>query len=130
MSKKKIIQEYMTHLPILAKATDSLSSAQVTMRSNGIRHLPVMAGLDVVGIVSDRDIKFARAAWGDRAETLTVKDIMSEEIFEVHPLQKLGEVASAMEEKKIGSAIVKDADVVVGIFTTVDALRALRDLTL
>ena len=127
MSKDRIIQKYMTHLPILANDYDSINSLQTLMRSQGIRHIPVISGLDIAGIVSDRDIKFARAVWKEKADSLKAKDIMSEEVFEVHPLTPLVDVVTQMEAQKIGSAIIKDAGVIVGIFTTIDALRALKE---
>jgi CBS domain-containing protein len=40
----------------------------------------------------------------------------------------VAEVVETMIERKLGSAVVTEDDRVVGVFTTIDALRALRDL--
>jgi acetoin utilization protein AcuB len=48
--------------------------------------------------------------------------------FTTSPDTPLADVVETMLERKLGSAVVIDHDHVVGVFTTVDALRALREL--
>ena len=51
-------------------------------------------------------------------------DIMSGKVFSVSPAQSVAEVAQAMVQGRVGSAVVIDGPWLVGIFTEGDALRA------
>jgi acetoin utilization protein AcuB len=53
---------------------------------------------------------------------------MAEEPYTVSPEEPLDVVAAIMADHKIGSAVIVDCGEVQGIFTTVDALRALLHL--
>jgi acetoin utilization protein AcuB len=53
---------------------------------------------------------------------------MAGEPYTVAPDAPLEEVATRMADRKLGSALVVDRGSVVGLFTTVDALRALAVL--
>jgi acetoin utilization protein AcuB len=53
---------------------------------------------------------------------------MSEDLYAVPPDAPLDEVVDTMAEKRYGSAIIVQNNRVVGVFTTVDACRALSEL--
>ncbi len=119
------VGEFMTHLPEEIDGRETLDVAIQLMREKGIRHLPVMEHMQVVGVLSDRDIKFAMALLGKKGGEILVREVCSDEIYVVSPRTSVREVAEHMLETKAGSAMVKDGDYLVGIFTTSDALRAL-----
>jgi diguanylate cyclase (GGDEF)-like protein len=54
--KDEPIAKYMTTDPVIAQATDDYNSVYMMMRSNNIRHIPVLNGDELVGIVSVRDL--------------------------------------------------------------------------
>jgi acetoin utilization protein AcuB len=81
-----------------------------------------------VGILSDRDLKFARGFRGIDIESTKVSDVARNELYTVSPEAPLDEVAQSMAEKRIGSAVVVQNGKVVGIFTTTDALEALSQV--
>ncbi|MCB0392446.1 MAG: CBS domain-containing protein [Bdellovibrionales bacterium] len=125
--KSPTIQKFMTRLPDEVQATENLTSATNLMRERGIRHLPVFAGSKLVGILSDRDIKFAAALLGEQAKDMKISEVCSTDLYKVSPLDKVSDVAAEMAHKKMGSALVVDGDTLVGLFTTSDALRALSE---
>lgn len=97
------------------------------MEEPGVRHLPAFRGGKLIDVVSDRNVKGALST--RQAPSLTAADVMRPEPFEVPADTPLDEVAARMAEEKYGSALVKDDDgTFLGIFTTVDACRALRQL--
>lgn len=91
----------------------------------GVRHLPVLEGGSLVGVVSERDIAFAKQL--THADKLPVAEAMSAEPLVVGPQMPLGVVAKTMAENKVGCVIVVEGRDVVGIVTTTDALAILAD---
>jgi acetoin utilization protein AcuB len=100
------------------------------MRAHQIRHLPVLDGRHIFGIISDRDIKLAKAVNSTRrdAPPVFVKDICISEPYVVDENEPLDVVAAAMGRRRLGSAIITKKGEVSGIFTTTDACRMLAEL--
>jgi acetoin utilization protein AcuB len=117
----------MTPFPHSIEVEAPLAEAHAFLRERRIRHLPVTRNGVLVGILTDRDIKLALGPdLGSPPEReLRVADVFQPETYVVDAGQPLEEVASAMAERHIGSALVTRAGKLVGIFTTTDACRAL-----
>ncbi len=98
------------------------------MSEHRIRHLPVLHGGKLVGVLTDRDVKLIESVVSEGAGELRVADAMTEEVYTTTPERGLDQVAAEMAEHKYGSAVILHDDKVVGIFTTTDACRALADL--
>jgi acetoin utilization protein AcuB len=120
------VAQYMTAMPASADEGLLLADAEERMGLDNIRHLIVLSGSHVTGVLSNRDISVALASPGADRKKMIVRDAMSEQPYVCTPTTPLHEVAHAMEAHRWGCAIVVDGDEVVGIFTTTDALRALR----
>lgn len=123
------VEEYTSSSPITIGQNADLSEAHKLMKTNGIRHLPVVENEKVVGILSERDLL---ANYGKPwAGELRVKNIMSTSILTAYVNDGLGEVAYRLSKEKKGSAIIlENDDQLYGIFTTTDALNALVELLL
>jgi len=122
------IQKYMTTTPHSIRGEETLATAAKMMHEHGIRHLPVVDSGMLLGILTDRDLKFVSSFRDVDPTTLTVEEAMTEDPYTVHPDTPLDEVAKTMASDKFGSAIVVQNEHVVGIFTTADACRALSEL--
>jgi acetoin utilization protein AcuB len=121
------IQKYMTPMPHTIGKDIPLKKAFEMMREHRIRHLPVQDGGHLVGVITDRDIKFASSFAG--AAELKVEDAMTPDPYKVSPDALVEDVAEAMAERKYGCAIVEQGNgKVVGIFTEIDALRVLAEV--
>jgi acetoin utilization protein AcuB len=120
-----MVQEFMSAQPYWIHAGAPLDRAKAVMAEHGIRHLPVMNNLTVMGIISQRDINLALGLEGTNPARLVVMDMCHGRPYIVAPRSPLREVAAEMAARGIGSAIVMDGTRLVGIFTTVDACRAL-----
>lgn len=118
----------MTVSPVVIGSDRTLADARRIMRERGIRHLPVVDGGQLVGLVSQRDLYLAETLRGVDPATDSVREAMSADPYAVPPDASLDEVAATMAERKLGSAVVVDRGSVIGLFTTVDALRALAEL--
>ena len=116
---------YMTPSPHTIGREQSLSEAHQLMRSHGIRHLPVLDGERLVGVISQRDLHLFETLDDVDPEKIAVSEAMSEDTYAVSPESTVREVAAHMANHKLGSAVIVDRGKVVGIFTAVDGLRGL-----
>jgi acetoin utilization protein AcuB len=121
------IRDYMAESPHTIGSDQPVAHASELMQKHHIRHLPVLEGGRLVGVISDRDVKIVQAFHDVDAGEVQVAEAVGVEAYTVAPDAKLDEVAMHMAEHKYGSAVVMDHNKVIGIFTTVDALRALAD---
>lgn len=122
------IQKYMTTNPHSVGVEQTLAKAHELMRTHNIRHLPVLDAGKLIGIITDRDLKFVETFRDVDAHKAKLSDFSISEVFTVKPSALLDEVCGIMAEQKLGSAIVVDNDKLVGIFTWVDALKAMSEL--
>ena len=128
MPKEITIAERMTRTPQLIGAEQSIASAHHLMRTNGIRHLPVLHGGKLVGVVSQRDLHFIESLRDVNPEEVSVEEAMTQDVYAVTPRTPLKEIVTEMAERKLGSAVVVEGQKVVGVFTTVDALDTLAGI--
>ncbi len=117
----------MTKSPHTIGRDQTLDRASEVMRTHGIRHLPVLEGGQLLGILSNRDVYLIETLQDVDPAKVTVEEAMSAEPYSVTPDASLSEVVSTMAEHKYGAAVVMKGREVVGIFTTIDALHVLAD---
>lgn len=127
-SEQPYVAQFMTSEPATADVGLLLADAEQRMTMDNIRHLVVVRDGHVVGMLSSRDIAVLLALPGVDAKGLKIGDAMTEHPFVVEMRTPIAEVAHEMERHRWGAAIVVDGDELVGVFTTTDALRALRAL--
>ena len=121
------IEQYMTPSPHSIGVEQTLATAEDMMREHGFRHLPVLHGGELVGILSARDLELVEALPDVDRSRVRVEEAMSPVPYTVEPDTELRQVAREMAERKLGSAVVMHGTRVIGVFTTTDALRALTD---
>lgn len=102
--------------------------ARDLMREHQIRHLPVLEGGKLVGVISDRDIRLLESFRDVQLDEVPVEEATTDDVYAVTPDTPLTEVAQRMAEHKYGSAVVVEGHTVVGIFTTIDAMRFISEL--
>lgn len=123
--KTKRVYAYMTPSPLTIGRDQPLSVAHAIMMKHNVRHLPVLDGGVLVGIVSDRDLRLVESISGTNPRTTFVEEAMTPEPFMVPADAPLADVIEEMIAHKYGCAVVMERAGVVGIFTTIDAMRAL-----
>jgi acetoin utilization protein AcuB len=109
------------------------------MREHDIRHVPVISGGALVGMLSDRDLAYLditgllEAEGADALQrelrTPAIK-LMSSDVLYVETETELSEVIALMIESKVGAVPVVRPGTreVLGIVSYIDVLRALQDL--
>jgi len=106
-----------------------MSQAHNMMREHSIRHLPVLEGGALVGLVSERDLHLIETLPDADPAEVTVEDAMTVDVYCVGPEDRVDAVVEWMASHKLGSAVVVDRrGAVEGIFTTIDALQVLAEV--
>jgi len=127
--RRRRVGEHMTATPVCVQLDADLEEAVKLMQEHRIRHLPVMDGDVLTGVVTDRDLSMIESLLPGEWERICVAEAMTPEPYTVQPDATLWEVAKHMAREKFGCAVVTDdRGAVVGLFTTTDALRVLADL--
>ncbi len=131
------VGNYMTPEPVTISEDESMGEALLLMRRHNIRHLPVVNGSILVGILTDRDLRraspsllsgIAEDRYQEVLDETSVARIMTREPFTVRLDTDLEEAVGVLVEKKLGSLPVVNGAELVGIFTEVDALRVLLEV--
>jgi len=118
----------MTLAPKTISYDQTLEEAGDYMRKLHLRHLPVTKGGRLIGMISDRDIQLMLAVQDLGALALRVETVFTPNPHFVNPETSIAEVANHMAQEKSGCVLVMDQNRLVGIFTTLDALKALADV--
>lgn len=122
------IRKYMTVMPHTIGKDQSLAKADMMMSELRVRHLPVLDGGKLVGILTERDVRLVETFKDVDPKAVLVDEAYSPEPFLTTPDASLSEVCAEMAAHKYGCALVVDNHKLVGIFTWVDALNAFHDL--
>ena len=119
------IKSVMTAFPYSIACDAPVSEAIAFMRRENIRHLPVTEAGELIGVISDRDIKLLLGP--DFAypnpDKLTVAEAMFREPYIVDLEENLDTVLAHMAEHHIGSTVVTRHGKLAGVFTSSDACR-------
>lgn len=134
-----LVQDWMTSTVITVDVNASMQDAMNLLKKNEIRMLPVTKGGNLVGIVTDRDLKKAQASDATTLEIhellyliskIKVKDIMSEPPITVPIDFTVEETAKQLLENKIsGAPVVDSSGRIVGAITQTDLFNAMISLT-
>ena len=127
----------MSRSVVTLTTEQTLRDAIDLLRSNRIRHLPVVDDSKVVGIVTDRDVKratpsvvsgVARDEYDRVLATTKVAQFMTREPLTVTPKSGLKAAVEIFIERKVGALPVVEDGHVVGILTEIDILRVVHDI--
>jgi acetoin utilization protein AcuB len=126
VSRGGSVADWMSKPPIAVSEETPIRQAVAHMQRGEVRHLLVMDGPVLTGIVSSRDVR--RLVTDDPSSPLLtgpVRSIMSEGPMSVTPDTPMVTAARLLLENRIGALPVRDGERIVGIFTVADALEAL-----
>lgn len=117
----------MTREVVTVLPTATVADALELIRTHNIRHLPVLDGGRVLGVVTDRDLRLALDPGTSATEAL-IQDIMSGSPVMISPDTPIESAAALLSEHRIGCLPVLEDDELVGILTRSDLLRAFVEL--
>ncbi|MEE8430295.1 MAG: CBS domain-containing protein [Candidatus Desulfatibia sp.] len=126
------VRDIMTTEVVTLKVDEELSLASDIMTLARIRHLPIIEGDRLVGIISQRDLFKASldSVMGydygearDHLKTVTIKEVMNEEIITIGPDTEIHEAGQLLIENKIGCLPVIQGNALLGMVTETDILQ-------
>jgi len=126
-----LVRDVMHYPVITVEAGVSLQEANDLMWEQGIRHLPVVEGGRLVGILTDRDLRMATSELSPMpySPQARVEEIMTTPVLTADPLDPVEEAAKVMRDRKVGCLPVVEGRELVGIITGIDLLDALVAMT-
>ncbi len=131
-----LTKDIMTENPVTATELMSVAEALGLLYELDVRHLPVVRGSELVGIISDRDLRsFSGASEEDAidavegARNANVGNFMNTNPVKVDPETNVREVVELMLMHRVGAIPVADLDTgdLLGIVSYVDLLRVLGE---
>jgi acetoin utilization protein AcuB len=134
-----LVKSWMSKDVVTIEKSASMQDAIFLLKEHGINILPVISKNELVGIVTDRDLKSAspsEATTLDMHELLylvskiKVEDVMTRSVHTVLPDHTIEEAAALLLEKKISGLPVLDENRrLVGIITRTDLFRVIISLS-
>jgi CBS domain-containing protein len=128
-----LVREWMTTVLVTVRPNAPMAEAQHLMRHRRIRHLPVVEGGRLAGIITDRDVRTvlpspatSLAAGEIRyiLDWLLVERVMTRSVITIGPDTPIADAVGLVLAHRIGALPVMENDRLVGIITETDLLRA------
>jgi CBS domain-containing protein len=135
--KEGSVREIMMGSPVTLSPDDTLDLVNDIISLGRIRHIPVLEGDRLVGVISERDLmgRAVAAIFGMKRKsksallkTYQIKDFMKKKVVTVGPDTPIKDAARLMAEKKIGCVPVLTDGSLIGLVTTTDILRYVERL--
>ncbi|WP_338376365.1 CBS domain-containing protein [uncultured Flavobacterium sp.] len=135
MKQKVPVSTIMTQNVIKLNLKDDLTKAESLFKKNKIRHIPVVNGNRIIGMLSYTDllrISFVDAV-DDEDEVVdatvynlfTVEQVMAKNLVTINPYTTIKETAEILSSKEFHALPVVEGDLLVGIVTTTDLIKYL-----
>lgn len=124
MKREVEIKEVMTDGVIAVEQDKSIVEAANLLKEENIRGLVVVDNGEAVGVIVCRDIAYEVVAEGRDPQKTKVKDVMSTDLIVAEEDEVLDDVAMAMVRNSVSRIPVVRDDMLVGILTQSDIIRA------
>ncbi|MDR4507330.1 MAG: CBS domain-containing protein [Candidatus Brocadiaceae bacterium] len=127
-----LVKDMMKTQLVTLNVDSKLGFAEDIMYLGRIRHIPVIDGENIVGLLTQRDLYKASltsivTSWEENKEFLDsvkIAEVMTKNVSTITPDLKIEEAARIMIDKKIGCLpVVKEKNRLVGLITETDVLQ-------
>ena len=132
-----LVRDYMTTELVTVQESDTLLDATMFFVRSTFRHLPVVRGRQLVGIITERDVKkyapsvlsgISAEDYNALMETTPISRVMTHDVLTVRPEQSVLEASKLLYAKRLGCLPVVQEGELVGIITTTDMLKVLAHI--
>ncbi len=132
-----LVKKRMNRDLVTVSRNDPMTLAKKILNEKKIRHLPVVEGQRLIGLVTNMDIRKAEASPATSLEIrelnylldrVKVSEIMTRKVITITPEHSVEDAATLMHEKKIGCLPVVENGNLVGMLTENDVMRFLIEV--
>lgn len=135
MKQRVPVSQIMAKALIVVNPTKKISEVNQMFSEYGIRHIPVVDGTKLVGVISKNDVLKIGYGTGDSHpealnaiyDSFQLKDIMVKDPITVTADSNIKDIAEIFAEQSFHSLPVVEKEEVVGIVTTTDLIKYLLD---
>jgi acetoin utilization protein AcuB len=117
------VRDWMTGQVEVVHPEDDVVSVRARLHDKAVRQFPVMAAGELVGIITDRDLR------AERDPTVKVKALMTRDPVTTTPEMPIEDAALLLKACKVGALPVVERGALCGIVSDSDLLQALVELT-
>ncbi|MFT6001111.1 MAG: CBS domain-containing membrane protein [Neolewinella sp.] len=136
MKKRMPVSKIMSTGLLTVNITQRLKEVEAIIRGQHVRHVPVVSGDKIIGMLSKTDlqkISFVNMIDGDDLTTamydnLSIEQVMTKDITTVKQDDTILDVATILSENEFHALPVTEDGKLVGIVTTSDLVKFLIDL--
>ncbi|WP_026038636.1 CBS domain-containing protein [Myroides injenensis] len=138
MRQRVPVSTIMTSNIVTLNLTDSLTKAEELFKKHKIRHLPIVSGNTLVGILSYTDLlKISLADTVDENDTVidttvynmfSLEQVMVKKVITIQADDNIKDAAEILVDKDFRALPVLDGSVLVGMLTTTDLIKYLLKL--
>ena len=137
MKKRELVSTIMSKDLITVNQSNGLEDVKKIFDEHKIRHLPVVSGKKIIGLISKTDITRVTYNVGQKEvqdqvntgifHTFTIDDVMTKNVIAVSPDATIHEVAQILSENEFHALVVEKEGEVKGIVTTTDIIKYLLE---
>lgn len=135
MKQRVPVSQIMAKVLIAVPTNKKISEVNELFKEYNIRHIPVIEGAKLAGVISKNDVTKLGYGAGEMDQnalnaiydTYELKDVMVKKPLTVSPDTNIKDVAEILSEQSFHSLPVVDDDEVVGIVTTTDLVKYLLE---
>lgn len=137
MSDSNLVRDIMSSSLTTLPLVSSLLDAAIAMRRSSLRHLPILDGERLVGIITERDVqRCAPSLLGDITqdeynaifENTPIERVMFRNPVTIAPDASIRDAVALMLDRKVGCLPVVEGERLVGILTRSDLLNLVLNL--
>ena len=137
MKRRELVSKIMSTELITVNHTNNLVEAEKLFKENSIRHIPVVSGEDIIGMLSLTDllrVSFVDSYQSNESDVdtavynmLSIEQVMVKNLISVSSTQTIKEVVEILAKNEFHALPVLDNQKLVGIVTTTDILNYLLE---
>lgn len=135
MKKRAPISQIMTANPITVNVTNTVSEVVDIFDKNSLRHLPVVSGTKLLGIISKSDIdkiSFVTKDQDVKANTavydkLNIEQVMTSQVASIQAEDQIREAAEILAKGEFNALPVLNGEKLTGIVTSTDIIKYLLE---
>ncbi|WP_299680495.1 CBS domain-containing protein [uncultured Tenacibaculum sp.] len=137
MKKRTPVSKIMSANLVTLSSIDDLTTAEELFKTHEIRHIPVVQGEEIIGMLSHTDllrVSYAETVQEYETEVdivlnsiFTIEQVMTKNVVTVNSTDTIKEVAEILSTREFHALPVIENNVLVGIVTTTDLIKYLLE---